>query len=880
MARPRATYRLQLQPAFGFDDAADLADYLARLGVSHLYASPYLQAAPGSTHGYDVIDHSRVNEELGGTEGHDRMCRAMGEAGLGQVLDIVPNHMAVVKGNAWWWDVLENGPSSLYASYFDVDWDPPEAKLRNRVLMAILGDHYGRALEAGQLLLGRDGGSFTVGYFDHVLPIAPRSLDDLLLSASKRCASVELESLAAAFGRLPPSWATDLESVRERHRDKEVLRARLAELCQAEPEVAEAVDAEVAEINADPDALDALLERQNYRLAHWRTAGWELDYRRFFDIHTLAALRVENDHVFYDTHRLVLDWLAQGVIDGLRIDHPDGLRDPEGYLRRLAGEAPPGTFVVVEKILEPGEELAPSWPVAGTTGYDFCNRATGLFVDPAGEDSLTRAYTAFTKEPAEWTEVVWEKKHLVMREVLSSEVERLTALAVRVCEGHRRYRDYTRHDLHEVITELIAAFPVYRTYVVAGTPPSPADTAHVMTALQATKARRPDLDAELCDFLGELVLGRHRGQAEDELVARFQQLTGPVMAKGVEDTAFYTYNRLVALNEVGGDPGRFGTSVEEFHRTNAGTASAWPETLLATSTHDTKRSEDVRARIALLSEIPEDFAEAVARWSSLNKAHRSPTLRDRNMEWLLYQTLVGAWPLPLERARAYAEKAAKEAKVHTSWVDPNPAYDRSVRIFVERLYGNEEFQADLGAFAASLVTPGRINSLAQTALRLTCPGVPDTYQGTELWDLSLVDPDNRRPVDWELRRRLLDEAEQLSPAQAWARLDEGLPKLLLIQRALRLRWRRLQCFAGSYEPLRAEGQRAPHLVAFARGGEVLTAVPRLVMGLGGDWADTTLSLPPGRWADVLDGGERIFEDAVPVADLLAPFPVAILERVG
>jgi (1->4)-alpha-D-glucan 1-alpha-D-glucosylmutase len=587
---------------------------------------------------------------------------------------------------------------------------------------------------------------------------------------------------------------------------------------------------------------------------------------------------VEDDHVFSDTHRLVLEWLRQGVIDGLRIDHPDGLRYPESYLRRLAGEAPPGTYVVVEKILEPGEELPSSWPVAGTTGYDFCNLVTGLFLDPAGEDSLTRAYAAFTKEPAEWTEVVWEKKHLVMREVLSSEVERLTALAVRVCEGHRRYRDYTRHDLHEVITALIAAFPVYRIYVVPGTPPSPADSEHLEKALEVVKARRPDLDVELFDFVGELLLGRHRGLAEDELVARFQQLTGPVMAKGVEDTAFYTYNRLVALNEVGGNPGRFGTSLEELHRVNTDTASSWPETLLATATHDTKRSEDVRARIALLSEVPDDFAEAVARWSSLNKAHRSPTLRDRNMEWLLYQTLVGAWPLPLERARAYAEKAAKEAKVHTSWVDANPAYDRALRIFVERLYGNEEFQADLGTFSASLVTPGRVNSLAQTALRLTCPGVPDTYQGTELWDLSLVDPDNRRPIDWELRRRLLDEVEGTSPAEAWARPDEGLPKLLLVQRLLLLRRRRPEPFAGSYEPLWAEGERAAHLMAFARGGEVVTAVPRLVMGMGGDWADATLALPPGHWADALDGGARTFEGVVAVTELLAPFPVAVLER--
>lgn len=885
---PLSTYRVQVQPAFGFDDVTAIAPYLHRLGVSHLYSSPYLQAAPGSTHGYDVIDHSTVNAELGGEKGHERMCAALGANGLGQVLDIVPNHMAIVGGNRWWRDVLENGPSSQYASYFDVDWDPPEAKLRNTVLMPILGDHYGRVLEAGEFRLQRDGGAFTLHYYDHVLPVAPRSLDDLLGGAARRCRSMELESLATFFGRLPPSWATDRASVRERHRDKEFLRESLDRLLREEPGVAEAVDSEVAAVNANPDRLDGLLERQNYRLAFWRTAGRELDYRRFFDIHTLAALRMEDEAVFMDTHELLITWLDRGVVDGLRIDHPDGLRDPEGYLRRLAREAGPNPWLVVEKILEPGERLPQSWPVAGTTGYDFAHRVGGVFVDPAGEEPLSEAYTAFTGETIDYEEVVYEKKHLVMAEVLSSEINRLTGLAIDACEHHRRYRDYTRHELHETLRELIAAFPVYRTYVVPGAEgPSPDDIAHVDQAAKLAKGRRPDLDAELFDFFVDILLGRHRGRVEDEFVARFQQVTGPVMAKGVEDTTFYTFNRLVALNEVGGNPGRFGTAPDEFHDGNEHIARNWPGTLLATSTHDTKRSEDTRARIALLSEIPTRFAAAVAEWSRMGDRHRAnPELPDRNAEWLLYQTLVGAWPLSADRAVAYMEKASKEAKEHTSWVDPVLAYDEALRHFIDGILGDAEFVASVESFVTPLVEPGRVTSLAQTLLKLTSPGVPDIYQGCELWDHSLVDPDNRRPVDFAAREALLTEAESIAdPSDVWpARADSGLPKLLLTHRALHLRGRRPEyfCIGSGYRRLAASGPKSAHAVAFARSNQageegVVTVAPRLVVGLAGDWSDTTLQLPEGRFTDVLDG-KRTFTGEVGLHDLLGPFPVGLLER--
>ncbi|HEX2643252.1 MAG TPA: malto-oligosyltrehalose synthase, partial [Thermoanaerobaculia bacterium] len=649
--RPLSTYRLQLRPEFGFDEAAAVAGYLADLGVSHVYSSPYLQAAAGSTHGYDVTDPTRVNEELGGAAAHERFCQTLGEKGLGQVLDIVPNHMAVTeKGNRWWWDVLENGPSSRYASYFDVDWEAPQARLRNLVLLPILGDHYGRILDAGELKLVREGGSFEIRYHEHRMPVAPRSLDTLLAEAAERRGSDDLAFLAESFGRLPHATATDRVSSALRHRDKEVLRRLLDRLCREDPEAAAEIDAVVAEINASPDRLHDLLERQNYRPAFWRTAGRELGYRRFFDVHTLAGLRAEDERVFTDTHALMLDWIHRGVLDGLRIDHPDGLRDPARYFERLRAVAPEA-WLVAEKILEPGEALPASWPIDGTTGYDFLNRAGGLFVDPAGEEPLTRIYTELTGEPADWAEMVWDRKHKVLAELLASDVNRLAEVFLTVCEAHRDQRDYTRHELRQAIREVAACFPVYRSYVRAETgEKSPEDEAHIRQAVEAARARRPDLSGELLDFFQSLLLLEVRGEAEAELVMRFQQLTGPTMAKGVEDTSFYNFHRLVALNEVGGDPGRFGFSVEDFHRAAEEAQQLWPYGMLASSTHDTKRSEDVRARLYLLSEIPEIWEKAVRRWQARNERHRRGAWPDPNAEYLLYQTLVGAWPITPERA--------------------------------------------------------------------------------------------------------------------------------------------------------------------------------------------------------------------------------------
>ena len=876
---PLSTYRLQLTPDFGFDRAAALARYLARLGVTHLYASPYLQAAPGSTHGYDVVDPTRVNQELGGEEAWRRMCAALGEAGLGQVLDIVPNHMAMAgRHSAWWWDVLENGSSSRYALYFDVAWDPPERRLENVILMPVLGDHYGRVLKAGELVLAREGGSFLVRYHEHEFPIAPASLDALLEVAAKRTHSRELQALAEECRALPDLTPEQVHEAEQRHQAKESIRERLAELFAFDPLVARGVDGVVAWIGESRDRLDGLLDRQNYRLARWRMAGHDLDYRRFFDINSLVGVRVEDERVFEATHSLVLGWLASGVLDGLRIDHPDGLRDPEQYFWRLHNRSD-RAWVVAEKILAPDEDLPATWPVAGSTGYEFLNRVLGLFIDPAGERPLTVAYQRFTHEETEYEEAAHRAKLRTQRQLLAADVNRLVQVFVNVCEANREYRDYTRHELTEAVRETIACLPVYRTYVRPLEPRvSEEDRRYVLESVAEAKRRRPDLDPELFDFLAGVLLLEHTGVHEAEFVARFQQTCSPVTAKGIEDTVFYTYNRLVALNEVGGDPGRFGTSLDEFHAAAQAAAEKRPRAMLSTSTHDTKRSEDVRARLALLSEVPGEWARAVGRWSQINARHRHGEWPDRNAEYLLYQTLVGAHPLGVERAAAYMEKASKEAKAHTSWIDPNPAYDQALRAFVEGCLGDPEFTADLNDFVRPLLMAGWMNSLSMKLLALTAPGVPDLYQGSELCDLSLVDPDNRRPVDFELRARLLEETAEMTVEAAWARLDEGLPKLLLVSRALALRRRRPDLFAdASYHPLRARGQKAEHLVAFVRGGACVTLAPRLVIGLAGGWGDTTLQLPAGHWRDQLSGRE-VEGGEVAVDEVLDAFPVALITR--
>jgi (1->4)-alpha-D-glucan 1-alpha-D-glucosylmutase len=873
-----STYRVQLGPDLDLKAAAELVPYLRRLGVSHVYTSPVLQAAPGSTHGYDVVDHSAVSAELGGEEAHARLVETLREAGMGMVLDLVPNHMASAgRHNRWWWDVLENGHSSRHAHAFDIAWDPPERRLRNTILMPVLGDHYGRVLERGELKLDRDGGQVLVRYFEHEFPLAVDSLDGILRAAAALAGSRDLDDLAERCVALPEPDPERAATDEARHIEKEAIKERLAALCAGRSALAAAVDEELASMTRDQDRLDALLSRQNYRLARWQTATSELDYRRFFDIDTLIGLRMEDERVFRDSHALVLRWFDEGRLQGLRIDHVDGLRDPEGYLRRLQLEAP-AAWVVVEKILEAEEKLPRSWPVAGTTGYDFARLAGGLFIDPAGEEPMTRTWQRLGGIEAPWPEISHGARQEVMRDLLAADVLRLGDAFMRVCERNRRFRDFTRQEVLEALRELLACMPVYRTYVrPEAQEVSDDDRAAVERAVAEATERQPDLDRELFEFLTDVLLLRHRGKVESEFVARFQQTSGPVMAKGVEDTAFYRYHRLISLNEVGGDPAMFAISPERFHEECRERAGMWPRAMLSSSTHDTKRSEDVRCRLALLSEIPERWSAAVHGWSARGRLLRQGSeWPDPATEYLIYQTLVGAWPLGEERLEGFLVKAMREAKVHTSWLSPHEEYEAAVLAFGRAVLADGELRSSIEAFVDSLLVPGWMTSLALKLLTLTAPGVPDVYQGTELWDLSLVDPDNRRPVDFDLRFRLLDELEDLSPEAVWERAAEGLPKLLVTSRALRLRRRLPDAFAGRYEALVATGEEAGHLVGYLRGDRVAVLVPRLAMSLRG-WGETTVELPAGSWRHELrgtavEGGRRR------VADLLEGFPVGLLSR--
>ncbi|TVP45608.1 MAG: malto-oligosyltrehalose synthase [Gemmatimonadales bacterium] len=898
--RIRATCRLQLTPDFGFREAAEVSDYLAELGVSHLYLSPVMQAASGSTHGYDVADPTRISDALGGADGFGELLDALERHDLGLVLDIVPNHMAVAApDNPWWTHVLEHGPSSSFASHFDIDWGS-DAPAPPALLLPILDTHFGRVLERGSMRVMREGGRFVVEVEGHVLPASPRSVGEVLGLAAGAAGGdgpAELSFLADALRELPPAAATDRASTARRHRDHRILAAQLERLMDEDPDARSRVDAAVRDLNGDEDALDAFMSKQNYRLASWTLATEEIGYRRFFHINELVALRAEDPVVFNDTHARVLAWVEKGVVDGLRVDHPDGLRDPAAYFRRLRARAS-DAWIVAEKILEPGEELREDWEVDGTTGYDFLNLAAGLQVDAGTEDRWTALHARFTGEERDYEAVLRECKAAACTELFGSDLNRLTDLFRRAAEGHRRHRDHTTADLRDALVETTACLPVYRSYAAPAEGDEgdaeaslsiPAEDARLVeAAVDAARTRRPALDPDPLELLEDMLLLRARGPLESELVMRFQQFTGPVAAKGGEDTALYRYGRFIALNEVGGDPSRFGVSPRAFHRRSAEVQEAWPRTMLTTSTHDTKRAEDVRARLHALSEMPDAWEEAVTRWEALvggDEPDGRDDPVDRATRYFCYQTLVGAWPIDEDRWLAYLEKAIREAGLHTRWTNPDSGYEDAVRTFGRTLLSSGPFVRDLEAFVTALVEPGRINSLAQALLRLTAPGIPDLYQGSELWDLSLVDPDNRRPVDFGLRRRLLAELPGLTPEDILARSDEGLPKLHLTREALRVRREFPRCFGvhGTYRALESTGPAAQHVVAFARGPDVVTVVPRLTVRLAGAWEDTSLELPEGSWVnrltgEVLGGPRDPSGPRVLLRELLDRFPAALLVR--
>jgi (1->4)-alpha-D-glucan 1-alpha-D-glucosylmutase len=941
---PVATYRLQFNQGLRFADAQALVSYLHRLGITDIYASPIFKARAGSTHGYDVTDPTRLNPELGSEEEFEALVQEMKRHSMGLLLDIVPNHMAASSENEWWMDVLENGPNSPYASYFDIDWhpDPTSEVAENTVLLPILGRPYRSALENRELIVALDGKGFFVRYHGVRLPLEPKSYRVLLtyrLENLKQAlgeshpAFRELVDLIDTIERLPTRTATDAAKVEARHKE------RLWALHSTSPRIRKFIDENLSIFNGGAKdekgsyLLDELLADQPYRLAFWRDGMRNINYRRFFDISDLVGIRVEDPEVFEATHVLIFRLAKKGKVAGLRVDHIDGLYDPLEYLRRLqsrlGGAKPPGAasgfYVVVEKILGGDEELPEDWPACGSTGYDFLNTLNAVFVDAQGLKFLDRTYRRFTGARLDFGDVVYESKKRVMQELFAAELRALAHHLGRLAEDHHD-RDLDPEELVQALTEVTACLPVYRTYI-QGFEVSPRDRFYIESALENVCRRNPGVSVSALDFVRWVLLldfppSCGVRQREDCLrfVMRWQQFTGSVMAKGLEDTALYSYNRLISLNEVGSGPEGIdaSASVERFHRHNQRTLQRWPYTLNATSTHDTKRSEDVRARLNVLSELPRAWARSLNRWSRMNREKKSlangHAVPDSNEEVLFYQTLVGAWPLEAEevpefrrRLQAYMIKAAREAKVHTSWLHPDEAYEEAPTSFVDACLdtsGPNQFLDDFLRFQGSIAYYGALNSLAQALLKITSPGIPDLYQGTELWDFSLVDPDNRRPVDFSRRTQMLSELKRLEagdPAQLVRELlaswTDGRIKMYLMWKALEFRRAHARLFeASDYLPLSASGQGREHLLAFARrkGDKwAMVAVPRLIAGLCAPgrpplgrrvWKDAVLNLPPGapgRWVNVFTGKSlRTFggpgSRAMYLCDMFSGFPVALL----
>ncbi len=809
---PRATYRLQFNEHFRLVDALALVPYFHELGVSHLYASPLFKAAPHSSHGYDVCDFNQLNPEIGTEDDLEKLIASLRERGMGLVLDIVPNHMGIgTPENGWWQDVLRNGPASRFAQHFDIEWCPPDPKLHGKILLPVLGDRCESILKRSELRIQKENGEAVLCYFENEFPIAPDSI--------------------------PQNFSAE-------------------------------------RVNSDPHTLNDLIQKQNYSLAFWGDGDSRLNYRRFFAVSTLAGVRIEDEAVFNDVHSLLKRWLGKQWLDGLRVDHPDGLRDPGTYVKRLRSLAP-DLWTVVEKILQPGEDMPDDWPVEGTVGYDFLNQLNGLFIQNKNRKALTDFYADFTGEPIDAGRMVREKKRLVLETLFVTEVRRLVDLLVGVAARRPAHQDFSSEHLREALIVFVACFPVYRTYVRPEDDfVSESDLLYVNRAVTCAKQARPDLAPALFEFFGDLLLLLFHGKSEYEFVARFQQLTGPAMAKGVEDTTFYCLNYFLSVNEVGGDPGKFGVSIDEFHEFCRKLQMDGGHSMLSSSTHDTKRSEDVRARLNILSEMPREWCTAVSRWRKINEQHCKNHFPDRNIEYVLYQTLVSAWPISLERFLAYLDKASCEAKQHTDWNHRNPQYDEALKNFATKVLEDRNFITDVEAFIASLTEAAQINSLAQTLIKFTAPGVPDIYQGNEIWDFSLVDPDNRRPVDFERRKRLLAEVKELSAVDAWKRRDVGLPKLWIIQKTLEFRAGHQELFNGNYEPVFPRGNNADHVIAFVRGGGVMTVVPRFMQSRPGELPQ--LLLPRGRWRNEFTGETFIGEIAT--GEVFAKFPVALLVR--
>ena len=981
---PLATYRLQFNHQYKFSDAKSIVSYLHELGISDCYTSPYFKAKKGSLHGYDILDHNALNPEIGTEEEYNEFIEELRKYGMGQVLDIVPNHMCIADDeNVWWMDVLENGPSSIYADFFDIDWKPVKDELENKVLIPVLGDQYGRVLEKQELTLVFEEGVFFIHYFERKFPVAPISyrkiLEYCIDELKKKMGSdhlhlQELLSIITALIHLPPRTEKDQEKIVERRREKEIIKKRLGDLFNESEEVRSFIEENLKIFNGDPedprsfDLLDDLLNEQVYRISHWQVATEEINYRRFFDINELGAIRVENPRVFEETHRLVLKLIREEKVTGLRVDHPDGLYNPAEYfyrlqrgcfiqfcLRAMEAEDEPvlrekiglsydekmsenltsslrmSFYIVGEKILTKSERMPEDWPIFSTTGYVFLNTVNGIFINMENVKAFDEIYTRFTRFKMNCQDLIHEKKKLIMQASMPSEINMLGYYLNRISEKNRNTRDFTLNSLTTAIVEVIAYFPVYRTYVTS-TGVNERDRRYIEQAVSRAKRKNPTLSATLFDFLNDVLLLQYPKEFQEtdkqewlDFVMRFQQMTGPIMAKGVEDTAFYVYNRFVSLNEVGGNPEKFGTSLDTFHGMNIERKKFWPCAMIATSTHDTKRNEDVRARLDVLSEIPNEWRLLLQNWSRMNKKKKSvmegERVPDRNEEYLLYQTLIGVWPLdPMnegeheifkKRIKDYMIKAVREAKVNTSWISPNHSYEENLSAFIEGILSNDPFIKDFERFQKRVSYFGMFNSLSQTLLKVTSPGIPDFYQGTEIWDFSLVDPDNRRPVAYDIRKRMLNELKQEiersgSDLRAFAkRLMEnwvkGTIKLYVIFRSLNYRKENAQLFwDGNYIPLESEGNLKDHVCAFARKSEgkvVLVVVPRFLtrilkgsneIPLGQEiWGNSRILIPEEisakKFINIFTG-EMIAETkqdgrrGLTLGEIFSNFPVALLER--
>ncbi len=939
---PSSTYRLQFNRWFTFAQAREIAPYLHALGVSDAYASPYFQARPDSLHGYDITDHNKLNVAIGSREEYDSWIAELHAHSMGQVLDFVPNHVGIAEPlNQWWMDVLENGPSSRYAPYFDIDWHPLKSDLRDKVLLPILSDQYGRVLERGELQVYFEEGTFYLRYGDRRLPIAPGTYRYVLEIALQNLAEhkdedfyAEVQSILTALEYLPKRTETDPKRIAERIREKEIIKRRLERRCAEAPQVQHAIEKALARINGEPgdprsfDALDELLNAQSYRLAFWRVAAEEINYRRFFDVNDLAAIRVELPKVFDAVHRLLLELVQTRAVTALRIDHPDGLYLPREYFEKIQQRCAKALaialpqdgraiYMVAEKILTGAEPLRKDWLVHGTTGYDFANQVMQLLVDSSAETEITKTFHRFIGHSLHFGHLVYAKKLQVMRLALANDVDVLGNMVDRLSEQNRWYRDFTLEALARAVRETIACFPVYRTYVAPGRPVSEEDRQVVEQAVTAAKRRNPSIEESIFNFLRDVLLFRFPENLDAEaraahthFVLKFQQATGPIMAKGLEDTVFYIYNRLAALNEVGGEPQQFGLSIDAFHECNLDRQRNWPATLLASSTHDTKRSEDVRARMVAISELPELWRRSLQRWRLANRRWKriinEAEAPDGNEEYLLYQTLLGTWPVQpsgvpeaiataeyIERIQAYMGKALHEAKINTSWIQPNEEWDAAMRDFIGRILDSSPRNKFVPTFlpvVQEIAWLGAINSLSQTLLKLTSPGVPDIYQGNEIWDYSLVDPDNRQPVDYRPRRAMLEALPASTPDELMRNWPDGRIKMFLTQRLLQFRREHVELFQrGEYLPLGASGTFAECCVSFARrlGDQwIVVIAPRLSSRIGFPpiaerWKDTMLEFPETlslEHAHNLFTCRKLHHEGrvVAVADTLSILPFAVI----